>query len=356
MKLPRHTHDAAMLIDFFEEGLTALGAVCDRSWHDRLDLLAEGRAAALWNTPEDFVEKQLRFVPADATGGRDADTEVFPGCPLTFRLAESLLGGTLLLDRAVLQPFDQGRPPGGDAVEKLWHAQFPGCSRWWLERPFQATWHFSVLLLARCETQAIDQHWSLHRLALTLADGKRDDLLAEQLVFAQANPRPQQTIDWPPFDLASWQERIRTALNEELADDLAGIRSRQESYLRRELDRVDDYFENYEREILQRAARSRSPDAQSKLEQRLAAARAEHQRRRGDQVQRHQIRVIPHLDALLLIAEPAWNSVVCCQEHHHTRRVAAHFVPRARRWFVDEPASPGAAITSPGGLASQEIV
>ena len=339
MKFPRLSHDPGMLIEFFEEGLTALGAVCERSWHDRLDLVAEGRAASLWNAAGDFVEKQLRFVPLDATGGRDADTEVFPGCPLTFRLAETLRGGTLQVERAALQPFDQNRPPSCDAVERLWHAQFPACPRWRLEGPFQFDWHFSVLLLARCEIQAIDQQWSLHRLALSFADGRRDDSLAEKLDFAAVNPRPDETISWPALDLPRWQERIVAALTEELTGDLARIRARQANYLRRELDRIDDYFENYERELQQRVGRSRSHDAQSKLEQRLAAARLEHERRRSDQVQRHEIRVIPHLDGLLLVAEPAWGAIVSWDEHHHDRRVAARFLPRARRWFVDEPVS-----------------
>ena len=61
MKLNRLSHDPGMLIEFFEEGLTTLGAVCERSWHDRLELVAEGRAASLWNAAGDFLEKQLRF-------------------------------------------------------------------------------------------------------------------------------------------------------------------------------------------------------------------------------------------------------------------------------------------------------
>ena len=337
MKLPRLSHDPGMLIEFFEDGLTTLGAVCERSWHDRLELVAEGRAASLWNPAGDFVEKQLRFVPLDAAGGRDADTEVFPGCPLTFRLAEALRGGTLQVERVALQPFDQARPPASDAVERLWQAQFPACPRGRIEGPFQATWHFSVLALARCEIQAIDQQWSLHRLALSFADGRRDDSLAEKLDFAGVSPRPDETIPWPALDLARWQERIAAALNVELADDLARIRARQANYLRRELDRIDDYFEHYERELQQRAGRSRSRDAQSKLEQRIAAACLEHERRRSDQVQRHEIRVIPHLDGLLLAAEPAWGAIVTWDEHHQARSVAARFLPRSRRWFVDEP-------------------
>src|SRR5213083_1398742 len=325
MKLDRLAHNPAMLVQFFEEGLTTLGAVCERSWHDRLELVAEGPAASLWNPAGEFVEKQLRFVPPDATGGRDADTEVFPGCPLTFRLAETLRGGTLQIERAALQPFDQPRPPSCDAVERLWHAQFSACPRWRLEGPFQHDWHFSVLLLARCEIQAIDQQWSLHRLALSFANGQRDDSLAEKLDFAAVNPRPDETISWPALDLARWQERIVAALTEELTGDLARIRARQANYLRRELDRIDDYFENYERELQQRAARSRSNDSHLKMADRLAAARIEHERRRHDQIQRYQIRIVPHFDAFLLAAEPAWGTVVSFSDHRDTRRVAAYF-------------------------------
>jgi hypothetical protein len=335
MKFSRLSHDPGMLIEFFEEGLTALGAVCERSWHDRLELVAEGRAASLWNSAGDYMEKQLRFVPLDATGARDADTEVFPGCPLTFRLAETLRGGTLPVERVTLQRFEPGQAPSSDAAERLWHAQFPGGSRWQLEGPLQPTWHFSLLLLARCEIQAIDQQWSLHRLALNFADGRRDESLAEKLDFAEVNARPEETLSWPALDLARWQERITNALSEELTADLDRVRARQANYLRRELDRIDDYFENYERELQQRAGRSRSPEAQSKLEQRLAAARLEHEHRRNDQVQRHEIRVIPHLDGLMLVAEPAWGATVSWDENHQPRRVAAHLLPRARRWFVD---------------------
>jgi len=339
MKLHRLAHDPGMLIEFFEEGLTTLGAVCERSWHDRLELVAEGRAASLWNASDDVIEKALRFVPVDAPGGRDADTEVFPGCPLTFRLAETLRSGTLQVERVALERFEQARPPSCDAVERIWHAQIPACPRWRLEVPFQPTWHFSLLFLARCEIQAIDQQWSLHRLALSFSDGERDDSLAEKLDFAAVNARPEETLSWPALDLARWPERVAAALSAELADDLNRIRARQSNYLRRELDRIDDYFENYQRELQHRVGRSRSQDAQSKLEQRLAAARLEHERRRNDQVQRHEIRVISHLDKLLLVAEPAWGAIVCWEKHRQDHRVAAHFLPRSRRWFIDEPSS-----------------
>ena len=205
-----------------------------------------------------------------------------------------------------------------------------------MERAFQPAWHFALLLSVRCEIQAIDQHWSLHRLALTLPDCQPDASLAQQLEFAQVNSRPEQTIAWPRLDLGTCRERVQKPLLEELAADLANIRARQEAYLRRELDRIDDYFENYERELQQRAARSQSKDSHLKVEDRLAAARMEHQRRRNDQIQRHEIRIVPHFDAILLLAEPVWATVVSVSEHRDERRLVARFVPRLRRWFAEE--------------------
>ena len=63
MRLDRLVYDPAALVDFYEQGFGALGAL---------------------------HEVELTFASADATGARDSVREVFPGCPLTFRLAEAL--------------------------------------------------------------------------------------------------------------------------------------------------------------------------------------------------------------------------------------------------------------------------
>jgi len=122
-------------------------------------------------------------------------------------------------------------------------------------------------------------------------------------------------------------------LEAELAGQLQAIRARQESYLRRELDRIDDYFENYESELASRASRSASRSAKLKTTDRLAAAKAEHTRRRADQVAHHEIRVQPHLDALLLVSEPAWRGSLSLERARVQQTSEALFVPRARRWF-----------------------
>lgn len=91
-----------------------------------------------------------------------------------------------------------------------------------------------------------------------------------------------------------------------MAGELADVRVRQENRLRRELERVDDYFENYERELAERAGRG-GGSAKIKLANRLAVAKAEHARHRADQVARHEIAIVPYVDGLLLVAEPAWR-------------------------------------------------
>ncbi|MEK7675345.1 MAG: hypothetical protein AAB676_05880 [Verrucomicrobiota bacterium] len=335
MKLARLPHDPAALIDFFQESLEHLGAIGERTWHDRLQVVAEGAAAKLWNADGALLETELSFPAPGDTAPRQAGKEVFPGCPLTFHLAEMLRPSPVPLQRACLQPFETPKPPAPTVAEKLWLLQMPGTLRWQQESAFVAAWHFSLLLLVRCEIQAIDQHWSLHRLALSLQDGQREDSLAASLDFSQAASEPTAEIPWPACDLALWQTWFKAALAEELAADLAAIRHRQETYLRRELDRVDTYFEHYEQELAARQARASKENAKIKLEERLAAARSEHQRRRHDQVQRHEIRVIPHLDALLVAAEPAWKARVRVMQRSGSAVREARFVPRMRRWFVE---------------------
>lgn len=175
MKLERLQPDPGGLLEFYEHGLTSLGALCERTWHDRLEVVAEGASSRLWNGDGSLHEVELHFAPADATEAREAAREVFPGCPLTFRLAEALRVSPLLLERFVLPVAVGPRTPDPSVVEKLWRAQFPETARWRMTAPFHAAFHFSLVALARCEIQAIDQHWSLHRLAVSLPDGELDE-------------------------------------------------------------------------------------------------------------------------------------------------------------------------------------
>ena len=334
MKLDRLAYEPAALVDFYEEGFAALGALCERTWHDRLEIIAEGEAAKLWNPDGALHEIELAFAPADATAARDAVREVFPGCPLTFRLAETLRPLPLPLERVVLAGEARAQAPEPAVAEKLWRAQFPDTTRWRLAAAFKSDTHFSLVALARCEIQAIDQHWSLHRLAVSLPNGEPDDSLARELSFAQASPGTEVEVAWPAPEPARWQSFLQVALEGDLAAELAAVRARQENYLRRELDRIDDYFAGYDAELTARAARSASQNAKARTADRLAAANAEHTRRRADQVARHEIRVHPHFDALLLVAEPAWRANVQVEQAHVARGVEALFVPRARRWLV----------------------
>src|SRR5271165_4292844 len=150
MKLNRLNHDPAALLEFYEEGLSALGALCERTWHDRLEVVAEGRSAALWNPDGALHEVELHFAPADATSARDASREVFPGCPLTFQLAETLRPMPLALERFILAEDISSRPPDPAVAEKLWRAQFADTTRWRLASPFQADFHFSLVAVVRC--------------------------------------------------------------------------------------------------------------------------------------------------------------------------------------------------------------
>ena len=337
MNLTRLPHEPGALVDFYQRSLEHLGAVSERTWFDRLQLVAEGRAARLWNDTGALHETELRFPDPGQAAPRDAACEVFPGCPLTFHLAEALRPSPPVLERAVLAVDRAQQPPAPAVVENLWHAQSPTAGRWRLDPVLRPAHHFSLLLLARCEIQAIDQHWSLHRIALMLPGGEADEALAANLDFADLVPQPTPEPAWPACDPVRWHGLISEALGGVLAAELQPIRQRQESYLRRELDRIDDYFSGYAQELSDRAARTRSEATRVKVDERLAAARAEHARRRADQVQRHEIRILPRVDALLLLAEPAWRTTATLTHHGETRVRPALFVPRSRRWHLDEP-------------------
>jgi hypothetical protein len=326
------------MLDFYAEALGALGAVCERSWHDRLAVLAEGRAARLWPEAGDLHEAELGFVAAGAGGARDARREVFPGCPLTFALAEALRPAPARLERAVLAvDVRETRLPEAAVLEKLWRAQFGGNERWSLAKPPTASRHYSLLAWVRLETQAIDQHWSLHRVAVSWPDGVRDESLAEAFTYAAAREGAEAgQVEWPKAGAEEWARLLGRVIEEEAASELAELRERQQARLRRELERVDAYFAGYEAELRARVARTRSAEGAAKLESRLAAAHAEHARHRADQVARHEVVLRPHFDALLWVAEPAWAATLRLEIGREAREVRARYVPRARRWVVLE--------------------
>lgn len=338
MKIERLTHSPGAAADFYDDALTSLGALCERTWHDRLEVVAEGTSGRLWNADGALHEVELWFPPPENTAPREAASEIFPGCPLTFRLAESLRPAPLALDRVGLSAEAGTRPPGTDVAEKLWRAQFPETNRWQLASPFVAEHHFSLLALLRCEIQAIDQHWSLRRVAVSLPDGAPDDSLAQAFDFVPVAAGGNEMI-WPTPDPSRWREFLRQALASDLTDDLATIRNRQAQHLARELGRVDDYFEHYEQELAARSVRTGSEVTRVKTAERLAAARAEHARRRADQLARHEIRAQAHLEGLVLVAESAWRAELKVEVAHRPRTVSAQYVPRRRCWIVcAEPA------------------
>ncbi|MGH7939927.1 MAG: hypothetical protein ACREFR_02500 [Limisphaerales bacterium] len=333
MKLERAKYDSGELLEFYEHALCGLGALCERTWHDRLHVVAEGRSARLWNADGALHEVELQFAPANATMARDAAREVFPGCPLTFQLGEALRSSPLPLERFVLPEAATSSAWEAVVAEKLWRAQFPDTTRWQLAAPFKPGFHFSLLALTRCEIQAIDQRWSLHRLAFSLPDGQEDDDLAREIGFHHAGAEPI-SIPWPSPNPARWTALLQQALELEISAELAEVRARQENSIRRELARIDSYFENYERELAARFARVANEKSKIKMADRRAAARAEHHRRRADQLARHEIRVQPHVDGLLLIAEKAWRASVRVERSHRDQTVEALLVPRSRRWVI----------------------
>jgi hypothetical protein len=327
-KIPVQTEH---LIEFFEEGLHSLGAICERPWHDRLEVLAEGDAARLWRSDDDLFSGELLFSNAGSTDPANTETGVFPGCPLTFRLVEALWRRHLAHSRASLSQESVAKSPPRDVANKLWQAQF-GLHAGWNATPFQQTCIFSVVAAVRCEVQANDQSWSSHRFAFTLPSGERDASL--EFALEQMSAVNPVEVDWPALDPDLISDWVSHAVGNELAFELSRITERQGLFLRRELHRIDEYFENYARELRERMDHQHKEEAIKRYSDRLEATRVEHNRRRTDQIERHTIHVIPHVDALLTVAEPAFATRVTWRAGREEKIASAMFVPRTRRWHL----------------------
>lgn len=333
MKLDRLPPDPGAVASFYEDALTALGAVVERSWYDRIDVLAEGESARVWNDSGSLHHGELRFPPVDGTGLRDATVEVFPGCPTTFRLTELVNPRPTRLRRAVLDADAAARRlPTDEVATRTWASCFQQASRFTRLTAFTPTFHFSVAAIVRCEIQAIDQVWSAHRIQFSTIDGRR----ATQDTMLTFDPRPPADVPWPELDLVTLPEHLAAALSANLEPELEDVRARQQRHLTRELQRIDEYFANYERELRGRRIRggADAATARKNVEERVAAAKAEHRRRRLDQLDRHAIRITPHVDALLLVAEPAWATRVAVPHGREQQTRSALFVPFTRQWHL----------------------
>ena len=322
MKIEKVAPTPQVLMEFTAEGLQRLGALCERTWHDRLQVVADGLAAAVLGRPGELVETELRFPEGTAP---DPIRDVFPGCPLVFRMAEELWKQMPRVFRAVL-PGASGKPPPEDVLLRAF-ARNTSTNHASLAQTVKPAWHFSVVAVVRCEIQAIDQHWSLLQSAFAWPGGESDDGLAGETAFLGDEPLPQG-LSWPTPEPSAIGALIERHLRQQI--DLGPIRKRQERYLGRELARVDAYFLHYRRELQARGARA---GKQARFAERLAAAEEEHQRRRNDQIHRHEISVTPHLDALLWVAEPAWRAHVRWTEGRETREASWNYVPRLRAWL-----------------------
>jgi hypothetical protein len=331
MKFPKIPAQAEHLMEFFEEGLHSLGAICERSWHDRLEVLAEGDAARLWRNDDDLFSGELLFRDAGSADPANIETGIFPGCPLTFRLVEALWRRHLAHSRVSLSQEAVTKAPSREVAGKLWQAQF-GLHAGWNAAPFLQTWIFSAVAAVRCEVQANDQSWSSHRFAFTLPSGERDASL--EFALEQMGVVEPVGVHWPALDPGLISEWISRAVGSELAFELSKIRERQDLFLRRELHRIDEYFENYARELRERMDRQHKEEAIKRYADRLEATRVEHKRRRTDQIERHTIHVVPHVDALLTVAEPAFSTRVTWRAGREEKIASAIFVPRTRHWHL----------------------
>ena len=80
MKFSRIQPRGEQLLQFFEEGLQSLGAISERPWHNRLEVLAEGETALLLQNDSELFSGELYFHDAAGPASDIRGIQVFPGC------------------------------------------------------------------------------------------------------------------------------------------------------------------------------------------------------------------------------------------------------------------------------------
>lgn len=94
---------------------------------------------------------------------------------------------------------------------RVWQLHFPATSRWRPETNFTAARHGVRVALVRCEIRAVEQHWSLHRLAVSLPDGEPDEQLAANLELVNVSTNPPPDVAWPEPDTEAWRRHLQRA-------------------------------------------------------------------------------------------------------------------------------------------------
>ena len=126
-------------MEFTAEGLQGLGALCERTWHDRLQVVADGpAAAAALGRPGELVETELRFPEGTAL---DPVRDVFPGCPLCFAWPRSCGSKCRAFSRAALPVHLREATTRGCPVARLRTEQLTNHAS--LPQTVKPAWHFT---------------------------------------------------------------------------------------------------------------------------------------------------------------------------------------------------------------------
>ena len=130
--------------------------MCERTWHDRLEVVAEGEAAKLWNPDGALHEIELAFAPADATAARDASARGVPRLPINVPPGGNpaplpLAVGTVALPAKPAPTRLIRRWPKSSGARSFGHDTMAA------RRPFKGRLSFSLPGWRGAKIQAIDQ-------------------------------------------------------------------------------------------------------------------------------------------------------------------------------------------------------
>jgi len=298
MKIERLIHAPGTWRDFFEEALTSLarcasarGTTAWKSWPKATAPAVEsGRHASRNRTVVSGARNHH--------GAREAGKQVFPGCPLTFAWRKALRPAPLALEASRVGG-RHGRPPARNRRGgKLWRA---AVTRNQSLATRIAVRPGAALLAARPDALRNPGHrtsiGSLRRVAVSVPKRRAGYSLAHPSTLRKF---ADNTDAFPGRSDPSAGGNSSRCAEKALAPTSPRCAIARRKHCGANWTCVDDYFRSITKWKLAARARAAGVKLRSlKAAERLAAAKAEHARRRSDQVARHEIRVHAHLDALL---------------------------------------------------------
>ena len=127
--------------------------------------------------------------------------------------------------------------------------------------------------------------------------------------------------------LEDLRQRALTLLERQIANSLAGYQRRAQNLLELERARIDAFFDDTEAELRRREARTEDPARRQGIQDKIAAARLDRERKHADLAAKHRLRVVVKLLNAAIITQPKVRTFLTVENRYATTQLAVAYDP-----------------------------